>query len=426
MKILKSRHDLLWFFSIIFFIASFISLLAAPRHLINLGYLSWIFVAACIWQFFRAENSAPTNTFKKAFLLISLFQFAFFAIFYGICKISGLWLINYSVAQPQLFSQTLRLLWWHFGLFPWPAVAIFSAALSKSLQNADTYPHRLLPKYFDASSDNRFGLLINAANRMGIILLLSLIIGFSALGLLYLSAPNMTRNLLGFQPVILILLLALFAFLASKRAENYWRQLQSYILFTPFIIIPGLTLLLTLILFIFLAAALSFVSNASAQVNLVSSLAHIGWLHYWFVFAFCFWILSIIPLSLWIAAATRNLCPRKILLSILCWPFIFSLLLNFHWNFRDNATFDCLILFAGAVVLAGLLTNQVNWQTTSRGYIEKDLVKNRPATRLLRNISMLSLLVVYLFWQSNIIGLDFVLWFISLPLIALLLLSSFV
>ena len=283
----------------------------------------------------------------------------------------------------------------------------------------------ILPAYFQATAFNHWGLLINTATRMAITLLLSLIIGFSALGLLYLAAPNMTRDFLGFQPIILILLLALFAFFASKTAEHYWRQLHGYVLFTPFIVLPSLIILLTLVLFVFLAAALSFISDATPSVHLISLLAKAGWLHYWFIFAFCFWTVSILPLSLWMANATQNLSPRKIILLILFWPLLLSVVLGFTWPLGENSSFDCVILFAAALVISALLANRVNWQTTSRGYIEKNLVKKRPATRLLRNVSMITLLLVYLFWQSNVIGLSFVLWLIALPLLILLLLSTF-
>lgn len=425
MKILKSRRGLLWFFTGLFIIVSMASLLLAPHSIIQLGYLNWVFVAACLWQFFQAEDSAPSVSLKIPFLKISLFQFSFIAIFYGICKISGSWLANYTAPQPELFVSTLRLLWWHFGLFPWPAIAIFTAIFSKLLRSGDSYPHMLLPKYFKAAADNRWGLLINAATRMAITLLLSLMIGFSALGLLYLAAPNMTRDLLGFQPIILILLLALFAFFASKSAENYWRQLHSYVLFTPFIVFPALIILLTLILFVFLAAAVSFASDAAPKVHLISLLANAGWLNYWLVFAFCFWILSIIPMSLWMASSTQALSTRKVIALVLFWPLIFSLISAAKWHLGENSAVDSVILFGAALLLSALLAARANWQGTARGYLEKDLVKKRPATRLLRNVSMITLLLIYLFWQSSVIGLSFVSWLVALPLFLVLLLSAF-
>lgn len=426
MKILKNRHGLLWLFTALFAITSIASLIFAPQYILYSGYAGWAFVAAYFWQFFQTRNTESKGSLAKAFIVISLFQLSLLAIFYGFCKLTTVWLINYSSPQLNSFNQSLRLLWWDFGLFPWPAIALFTVLIKKNLVKSDTFPHSILPSHYHATAENALGLLTNTATRGAIILLLSLTISFSALGLLYLAAPNATHQLLGFQPIILILLLGLFAFLASKNTESLWRQLHGHVLFSPFIVLPSLILLLSLILFIFLAAAISFSETLKPSVHVIEWLAHAGWNHYWQICALSFWLICIMPTSLWLSTATKDLCNQKTLVLILCWPIIFSLILGLfsglNWHFPQNPTIDVLILLAGSLGLASLLANQTRWQIASRGYIEKNLTKHRPATRLMRNISMITLLITYLFWQGSVMALSFLLLLVALPLMLLFLL----
>lgn len=429
MKTLKNHHGLLWIFSALFALIVVTSLIFAPQYVVYSGYAGWVFAAACLWQFFSATSkteASKTPSGLQSFLIISLFQFSLLAIFFGCCQISGVWLVNYASPQPGLFNQSLHLLWWNFALFPWPAIALFTVLLKRNLQKTDTFPHGILPEQYHATAENTLGLLINTATRGAIILLLSLTISFSALGLLYLAAPNATHQLLGFQPIILILLLCLFAFLASKNTEKLWRHLHGYVLFSPFIVLPSLIVLLSLILFFFLAAAISFSETLKPSVHVIEWLAQAGWNHYWQICALSFWVICIMPTSLWLSAATQDISDRKTLLLTLCWPVIFSLILGLFsaldWHFPQNATLDILILLAGALGLSSLLANQTRWQIASRGYVEKDLTKRRPATRLMRNISMITLLITYLFWQGSVMALSFILLLIALPLMLLFLL----
>lgn len=424
MKTLEKRPSLLWLFTALLVLASFVLDILAPHILINSGYLNWVFVAIALVFFVKNKPRAniKNQSELKPFILISLLQFSLIAIFYGITQFSGVWLVTYSTAQADLFNHTLQQLWWRFGLFPWPITAVFTVLLNRQPQNQDIYPHQLLPTFFNASSENAWGLFINTATRAAIALILSVMIAFTAMAILCNIAPNTTRAFLGFQPVVLIMLIGLLAFLASKNGADLWRKIATHRFFSSYLIWPTLIIVLCLFLFICLAIASVFTSNAQSILPLIAQLAQNSWLSFWLITALCCWWLISLPTAVWLTQLLKNTSERCQIIYILFWPILWcvSLILvkNWHFSLNNHRIFDTVILFVGAVGLSFFIARNPIWQTTIRGYIMHEN-RDRPATKLIRNVGIISLIVLYIFWQSSVVGLTIPLLLVTIPCVFL-------
>jgi len=430
MKILKNRHDLLRLFTILFIVLSVVCVFVSPGTIINSGYFNWLFLFVCL-LFFAIPPKTPESLehvpLKKPFLIVSLFQWSALAIFFGFTQLCGHWLALYTHPHLYLFKNSLHKLWIHYGFFPWPMVALFTMVFSRHLKEQDTYPHLLLRPLLLSEADNTSGLLFNALTRGSFTLILCTTIAIGALSIAYLIAPNTLHAFLGFQPVVLILLIALFAFVASKKAQHYWRIIATNPAIKPFMVLITMMIVLGLAIFIALGVSMALSSPHQKSLSIIKFLLRNGWGNYWWITNFCFWLLWVMPLSLWFARLLKGAKRQKILALVLFWPVIWAVLSwvyeKLDWDIPLNTTLSIFILLAGIVVFFVLISQQARWQITLRGYAEMLTEKNRPATRLFRNLAMMSTMLLYLYWQSGVIGISLAFVFIAMPLGLLSLLS---
>jgi len=429
MKTLQNRYGLLRFFTVLFILMSFTSVIFLPKVIIYSGYLNWLFLLMCFLLFcipIKTPQEIYKQPLKKPFLLISLFQWSTLGIYYGLTQLSGKWLVLYTTPHQHLFLNSTRVLWIHYGFFPWPIIALFATVFARHIKEQDAYPHLLLKPLIASEADNASGLLFNALTRGTFLLIISTTIAVCGLVVAYLIAPNTLSQSLGFQPVVLICFVALFAFTVSKKTQHYWRVIATNTLIKPFMIL--ITLVILLGLAIFIALVITAVLKIPQQENpsIIHDLLNTGWLNYWGITSLCFWLLWVLPLSLYLGDLLKTATRQKIILFTLVWPVVWTVFLALFpyssWRPHLSTWFSTMLLLLSALLFFILISEKKMWQTTSRGYAQQ-VEKIRPATKLLRNIAMTTTIVLYLFWQGGVIGLSLVFVFIALPIGLLCLLS---
>ncbi len=419
MKLLQSRFGLLFSLSSIFLVITLAISSLVPGVLFYGGLIGWPFLILALFLGLKRNPNATKST--PIWWQISLLQWSWLAIFYGITQLCGRWLVNYSTPQAHLFQHSLHILLWQYGLFPWSVIAALTLLLTTGFSKP-RYPHHLLPNYFHATTKSNSGLIINTLARASAQISCGIIIAFMSLALVLWLAPNTMQAAMGFQPLILILLIAAIAFCLSKQARRYWRQFATHVFFTPFIGLIVIVIGISALLFSFLVLSLFFPVPYHKSLRLVSALANHRWLDYWHALSLSFWVMSIFPLSL-ICSRLLVTTQRYIsLIYLLIWPLIWSLLLillpHTHWRLNTSMNFDLSVLLIGVIVLFALLSSAANWQSILQAAISN---KKRPATKWLRNVCLISLLVIYLFWQSNVIGSVFFAMLFALPILLILL-----
>lgn len=430
MKILKSRHGLLRFFIFLFITLSFCSVIFVPNIIIYSGFAGWLFLFMCLLLFCippKTPDDIYKKSLKKPFLIMSLFQWSLMGIYYGLTELAGHWLTLYTPPQTNLFQTTSFTLWACYGFFPWPIITLFTLIFTRHIKHHDTYPHFLLKPLLGSEVDSASGLLFNTLTRGAFTILISLIIVIASLALAYLIAPHTLLNSLGFHPVVLFCFVGLFAFTVSKQAQHYWRVIATHTAINPFVILISLTLILATAIFISLGVSNFLHTPNTKSITIIDYLLKTGWMRYWKITSLCFWIMAVMPLALWFGELFKTAHRQKIILLTLTWPTLWLLLSLLYqyasWPLVLPEWINILLLLLSVTVFFILISEKTRWQTALRGYAPYHVEKNRPATRLLRNIAMAAIILLYLYWQSGVIGLSLLFVAIAMPIALLSLLA---
>jgi len=318
-------------------IASVLAGLYFLPTLIHLNYIHWLFVVGCIFLLIWPFQQQPLALPKEASLWqcgvwITLFHLAVLGLYWGIAQIASLWLPILTPPHPHLFSDSLHLFIYQWGLFPWSLMAFVAVMFRFTVQRTCQSVHvsDLVKPITHSTSEERVGTLINMGIRLIIFHCIGLTLLFTALlgAWMILNALGKGLPLHGFTIPVIFGTLLMLVMLNLKRTGGRYLTYLAHLSSTRLIF---LLLLISLILAVVLFSWL-FNFPTDLQAQLPPIVLQLDW-------KTCWYLLSVMYLSGWglmggllVARLMKGYTPRTIVL-ITVLPIIVLFIVCDHVSF---------------------------------------------------------------------------------------------
>ena len=423
MRILQSRKLLLLIATVVVIALSISSLWLFTETIPTAFNVYWILLAAILLLAFSPwgnislaipENKKPTLPLITWLLKICLLELSLFAIFYGVCLLSGNLLPVLVTPQPGLFTNTLNFSLIHLGLFPFTAFALIAVitAYFSYRKNEHAYFNVILTPVLKSGPNDTVGLIANAGARAATLLALSSTIAFMSLLITSIFVPDkMFRSFSTFNPVTLITVFILLALVVSKKLSQKIefltkkKQVPILILFIGFIILIAFALSLLVLFF----------SNSSGHLltlpTPIKNLLTHGWKTLWEIFSLLWWASWAPIVGVFIAKMSRGYKVRTVLLGVLATPLLISIIMFFIHNNSTTTTpphltttiTDFMIPLVGFLFAFLIFTSKTTFSMVIQTYLPKPAkLKYRPPHHFIIKVFNTSMIILYFYLACGI------------------------
>ncbi len=340
----------------------------------------------------------PVQWLSQIFIL----ELSLFAVFWGICVLSGNTLPVFTDVKPPLFSNTIAHTLLTRGLFPWVGVALIASALGYLGFRRDHNTLMANTFFPNAVPDKPFSLIVNTTTRAAMMFALSSTIALITLLIASTLAPTNMNALKETHFAGLIFSCLVLFFMSSKFIKRQSHHLITRYDLSPITALFGLFVFLA---FIVIVLALFFGTGFSMKFNtphFLFALLKPGALLNWQLFAILWWLSWMPVAGLFIARLSRGYSLRAIILATCALPLVFYLLCFWVSSHTIHEIPHWIAMIVSVLGLFGLLTiiaprHTFAWLTQMM--IPKGgALKYRPFDRFIVKISQFSalMLVIYL------------------------------
>jgi choline-glycine betaine transporter len=438
MKVIKPRKKLLFITVITLVIIGSILLWGFAPYLPHAVSIFWLVPLSLITLLFSKPLNitlTPDQSAPKKFapfywvLQIILFQLALFAIYFSFSSIANTLLPVMAPTNPtpHFIFHNLIVSLLHAGLFPWAGMTLvgIGMAYTSYIKGKDAYFSTLLsPILNKISPTDTIGLIVNHSARHATLFVLGSTMMFTALTIAAtIAIKPMKHIMLGLHPASMITIAILFLLVFSKFTKE-----RLYRLINKRKIPASVIFLVTVGLFAGFLAGISTILDSQTPLNfqppsIAVSLAHRGWLSLWDIFSIMWWLCWIPTGGIFIAYISKGYKASTIMLATLALPALLLIATilyhhqvftfpSMHASMLANA---CVLGVACCVLVTILFRHKLLSLLIDCNFPSLDKIKFRSRDQFIRLVIQLSVISLYLYLPTGIIGLCMLFFIFMLP-----------
>lgn len=438
MKLLKLHYKLLFFVCSIALILS-VSLLFFYMPLVVFAYhLYMVWIMGALILVFSPLGSKRLITTNHDFpplkptpwiFQILILELSLFAVFWGICQLSGtalpVLIDSHSISFTDTIAHTFIPL--PLGLFPWLGAALIACVMGYRgfCQNRHSTLSALFNPKTHAPPENTFNLIVNTSARAAMMFALSSTIALLTLLFATTVAPTYMHSLRG-ATMGSLLFFCLLIFLTTNR----FIKRQIHLLITRYHLSPSIVLLILLAAFSIVVLILSLFFGKDFMVSFkmpyfIHVLSDYGTLVNWKLFSILWWLAWMPVIGIFIAHLSRGYSLRSVVLVSCALPFAFYLL-SFFIHSNDHATSNWIVMlvsFLGYTGLLSIIAPRSTFAWLMQINIPKGgIIKHRHSDKFIFKIGQFSALMLMIYLIGGVVLLN-VVFFSSLLMLSVLLIG---
>lgn len=443
MKSVKTSNSLLFIINPLLIILGVTLFFYAGASIIHSFYLFWIVTACALWLVVSSGGShrlmhdeshrANRVPFAIWIFYIVIIEAGLYGIYAGISAVVGALIpINRSV-DTHLFSESVKTLLLHFGLFPWCIYAVIAVGMGFLAYNkqTDAYFSYLIKPLTKQDPHQTLGFLANVGAKRATQFGLSVTMLFMTLLCISFALPLKIPFSTGFQMGALLTTLIVFSLGYSKIANKYIKRIfakhiPTFFGFPFFAVLIGMLIVVINIL-------ITPITQNNPAPSMPEIITH--WVHYntntaWLIFSVLWWI-SLAPMvSGLITRISVGYKIKHIILGVLALPVLilagFILSAQYHFLLPAPSLFTTQLLSLGAfLMILPALLNHRNAPTVIFSYFPKNgLLKERDRQPFFLSVVKFIVVCFYFMLAIGINGLSAFVFTFLYPVCLLILIAA--